>query len=344
MTSLLIIDLGGTKSRVGLFEFQEGRENCVFQKNYRNEQFAGIAEVIEAFYRDSSRRADVLCIALAGVVEGDTATLTNLDWRLEKGALQQRFSFEEILFINDLKALAASVPHLKDDEVVVLKTGEADPEEAAAVIAPGTGLGQGFLFFRDQGILARGSEGGHAGFSPQNDEELRFAGWMMQRSKAVSAEQACAGPGITLLYRFFTENEGLEPVETARRNASGVEDLAPVVVLGAAADPPCPVCMAVLNRYLAMLGSEASNLALKLYARGGVYIGGGVILHLLEAVSLEPFVQAFGSNEKMAELLAAIPVYIIRKEDAHLYGALHFAAATLGLATNRETGHLPGKE
>lgn len=331
MTSLLIVDLGGTKSRVGLFELEEDRQKCVLQNVYRNEEFAGIAEIIEAFYQQSPGRADHLCIAIAGVVEGDTATLTNLDWRLDMYSLQRRFSFEQALFINDLTALAAAVYQLEDDEAVVLKKGEVAKEEAVAIIAPGTGLGQGFLFPRGRDFLARGSEGGHAGFSPKNAEELRFAAWMIERSGAVSAEQVCAGPGITLLYRFFTEKEGLEPAEWLRQKASEIEDLAPLVVEGASSDPPCPVCKKVIDSYLAMLGTEAANLALKLYARGGVYIGGGVILHLLPAVSLEPFVAAFGRNEKMAELLASIPVFIITKEDAHLYGALHYAAARLGL-------------
>ncbi len=338
MTSVLIVDLGGTKSRVGLFEIQNDGEDCVFQRVYRNKEFTGIAEIIEAFHQQSPRRAKHLCIALAGVVEGDTATLTNLDWRIDMTSLQQRFFFEEVLFINDLTALAAAVSQLDDDEVVVLKKGEVEKDEAVAIIAPGTGLGQGFLFAQGRNFLARGSEGGHAGFSPKNDEELRFAAWVIERSGAASAERVCAGPGITLLYRFFTENEGLEPAEWVRQRASESEDLAPLIVEGASSANPCPVCMKVINRYLAMLGSEAANLALKLYARGGVYIGGGVILHLLAAVSLEPFVVAFGRNEKMAELLAAIPVFVIKKEDAHLYGALYYAAARLGLGRYSRKG------
>ncbi|HKJ65320.1 MAG TPA: glucokinase, partial [Desulfopila sp.] len=146
MTSVLVVDLGGTKSRVGFFEIEGDRENCALQRVYRNKDFTGIAEIIDTFHQQNPRRARHLCIALAGVVKGDRAALTNLDWRLDKKSLQQRFAFEEVLFINDLTALAAAVPQLEDDEMVVLKKGEVEKEEAGAIIAPGTGLGQGFFF------------------------------------------------------------------------------------------------------------------------------------------------------------------------------------------------------
>ena len=144
-------------------------------------------------------------------------------------------------------------------------------------------------------------------------------------NKDISAENVCSGPGLTLLYKYFIEKGDVLPAEWVSREALLREDLAPVIVDGAAAVDPCPLCTRVINCYLRLLGSESANLALKLYARGGVYIGGGVILHLLERVSLQPFIEAFIKKGKMSHLLSEIPVYIITKQHANLHGAMRYA-------------------
>jgi glucokinase len=330
MAFLLAVDLGGTKSRLGLSDLDSGADDFTHEEVYRNEDFSGIEEVIACFLKKYAVAADDLCLAVAGVVETGHASMTNLPWRISEEHLKDRFSLKRVTLINDLTALAAVIPHLREGEVVELKSGSAMTGQTIGVIAPGTGLGQGYLVPAGNSYIIRGTEGGHSGFTPTCQEELHFAAWMMKDSvTGVSAEQVCAGPGITSLYKYYNEVSGIAPAEWVRSRTENLEDLAAVVVEGAVATPPCPLCAKVIERYLAVFGSEAGNLALKLYARGGLYIGGGVILHLLGKVSFEPFRQAFTAKGKMSSLLHTIPVYVITKKHANVYGTLHYARDTM---------------
>jgi glucokinase len=326
MSFLLTIDLGGTRSRVGLTDLGRKDHGFSHETVYRNEDFTGIDEVIDHFFGEYKVKAEYACLAVAGIVETTVIKMTNLSWRIDTVFLKERFSFKEVWLLNDMAALAAVVPHLQQDEVVELKKGVAKKDETIAVIAPGTGLGQGYLV-RSYGndFIVSGSEGGHSTFAPANREELELYSWLLQSNKDVSAEDVCSGPGLTLLFNYFVDKGTLIPAEWVMSEAKGKEDLAPVIVEGAAAIDPCPLCSEVINFYLRLLGSESANLALKLYARGGVYIGGGVILHLLDRVSLQPFIKAFLRKGKMTHLLTEIPVYIIKKKHANLHGAMRYA-------------------
>ncbi len=326
MSFLLTIDLGGTRSRVGLTDLCKNDHGFIHEIVYQNDEFTGIDEVIGHFLEKYKVNADYACLAVAGIVETTVTNLTNLSWRIDTVFLQERFSFKKIWLLNDMAALAAIVPYLQQDEIVELKKGVVpQKDETIAVIAPGTGLGQGYLVGHGNDFIVKASEGGHSTFAPANEEELDLYRWLLKTNNDVSAECVCAGPGLTLLYKYYLETGVGRPTKWVSKEAGLKDDLAPVIVKGAAAAEPCPFCTKVIQCYLRLLGSESANLALKLYARGGVYIGGGVILHLLDRVSLQPFVDAFLRKGKMSHLLSEIPVYIIKKQHANLHGAMRYA-------------------
>lgn len=325
MSFLLTIDLGGTRSRVGLTDLDKKDHDFIHEAVYQNDDFTGIDEVIRCFFKDYKVGADYACLAVAGVVETPVTKMTNLSWKIDTVFLQEHFSFKKVWLLNDMAALAAIVPHLRQDEVAELKSGLPRKEETIAVIAPGTGLGQGYLVSNGNDFIVKGSEGGHSTFGPTNEEELDLYRWLLETNKEVSAEHVCSGPGLTLLYKYYIEMGAPLPAKWVSRKAEFKDDLAPVIVEGATATEPCLLCIKVIQCYLRLLGSESANLALKLYARGGVYVGGGVILHLLDRISLQPFIDAFLRKGKMSHLLSEIPVYIIKKQHANLHGAMRYA-------------------
>lgn len=310
---------------MGLTDLGKKDHAFIHETVYQNDDFTGIDEVIDRFLGEYKVNADYACLAVAGIVETTVTEMTNLSWRIDTVFLQERFSFKKVWLLNDMAALAAIVPHLQQDEVVELKKGVAKKDETIAVIAPGTGLGQGYLVKNGDNFIVKPSEGGHSTFAPVNEEELELYRWLLKTNKDVSAEKVCSGPGLTLIYKYYFEQDVVSPAEWVRNKVDFREDLAPVIVEGAAAVDPCPLCKKVINCYLRLLGSESANLALKLYARGGVYIGGGVILHLLNRISLQPFIEAFLRKGKMSHLLSEIPVYIIKKQHANLHGAMRYA-------------------
>jgi len=321
MASLLAVDLGGTKSRVGLYDLDSGADSTIVQSVFANKNYSGIHEVITAFLEEFDVTPDYGCLAVAGVIDGDSAVMTNLPWQVNTQALQKRFSLRKVFLLNDLTALAASIPYLTPEETFEIKGGIRKEGETIAVIAPGTGLGQGYLVPNGEGYIIKGSEGGHSGFSPANEEQVKLLSWMMKSSESVSAEQVCAGPAITTLYHYFVQQNNIIPADWLPEKIRMADDITPVVVSAGTGENGCPVCRKVVETYLAILGRETANLALKLYSRGGVYIGGGVILHLFDKIPFTSFVDGFLHTDKMRQLMNTIPVFGIKKEDALLYGA-----------------------
>ncbi|MDJ0621946.1 MAG: glucokinase [Desulfocapsaceae bacterium] len=330
MSYLLTIDLGGTNSRFGFTDLADTTAIFKTEAVYENVQFASIEEVIESFFAEHELKADYLCIAVAGVVEDGVVELTNLSWRADAAQLRDRFGFKRVWILNDMAALAEAIPSLHPDDLVELCSGVARKEETIGVIAPGTGLGQGYLIFHEGQYIARGSEGGHSTFAPTNIDELDLASWLLQHNLDMSIEQICSGPGLTQLYNYYIARGDVIPAEWVRQEVNLADNLAPIIVRGATSADPCPLCVQVINRFLSLLGSESSNLALKIYARGGIYIGGGVLLHLLGKVSFQPFVKAFRAKGKMTDLLQHIPVYIITKKHVNLHGAVVYAKKIVG--------------
>jgi glucokinase len=192
-----------------------------------------------------------------------------------------------------------------------------------AVIAPGTGLGEGFLVGVGGHVLVQGSEGGHCDFAPTCAIQAELLAWMRSRhpGEPVSYETFCSGMGIPLLYAFFKAS-GMAESATIREGLEAVADQTPVIVGGAIdGRNPCPLCAKTMDTFLAILGAEAGNLALKLYSTGGLYIGGGIMPRLAGRLSFAPLLAAFNHKEKMEALMQSIPVRLITRKDAALLGA-----------------------
>lgn len=330
MSSLLAIDLGGTNSRLGLADLDDSSGVFRTEAVYKNGDFTSIEEVIDCFFTEHKLKADYACIGVAGVVEDGVVDLTNLSWRVDADQLQNRFGFSGVWLINDMVTLAEAILSLQSDDLVEICSGETRKEGTIGIIAPGTGLGQGYLTFHEGQYIARGSEGGHSTFGPTNREEVDLARWMMEHNFDMSIEQICSGPGLTQLYKYYSARGEVLPAEWVRQEAKTTDNLAPIIVKGASAADPCPLCIQVINRFLGLLGSESGNLALKLYARGGLYIGGGVPLHMLGKISFQPFVEAFRTKGKMSGLLQSIPVFLITKKHINLHGAVLYAKEKIG--------------
>ncbi len=325
MASVLVADLGGTKSRLGIVDLENGATGFIVQAVYQNTDFDSFTDVLTTFFTENQTSADFACIAVAGVIEENTVNMTNLSWSIDGNLLQEKFSWSHIFLINDMTALAMGIPQLGDEDILELKGGVRQPMETIAVIAPGTGLGQGYLVPHNGSYLYKCSEGGHSGFAAATEDELELTRWLLQKYGFASAELVCSGPAISNLYHYYREKGEIKGDGDIAREVEMAEDATPIIVAGATSADPCPLCSQVVHTFISTLGGEAANQALKLYALGGVYIGGGVVGHLLGKVSFEPFIKRFLQKEKMRELLTTIPVYIIKNSDVLMLGALSHA-------------------
>jgi glucokinase len=321
---LLAGDIGGTKTLLGLFTYDGERPEPTAVHHFTTLDFDSLDEMIAGFLADAGRaRIDAACFGVAGPVLGETAHLTNVPWLVDAGETGRRFHVSHVSLLNDLQAMAYSVPVLKDEELAVLQEGDAVPDGNAALLAAGTGLGEALLHNIDGRFVPASSEGGHADFAARTDRELDLVRELTRLHGRVQYEAVLSGPGLVNIHRFL--HPGGCPVVKAAASEQAEADL-PAEITSAALAGRCPQCVETLDLFVSAYGAEAGNLALRSLATAGVYLGGGIAPKILPALKQGGFMDAFRAKDPMQDLLAAVPVRVILNPRAGLLGAATHAA------------------
>ena len=322
---ILAVDLGGSKCEMARYQPDDGA--FLGFARYASRDFASVEAILRRYQTECGPLPPRLALAVAGVVNGENGYLTNLDWQVKGAELRRAFALDFLLLLNDLTAVCAALPFLTANDLVVLQEGEVHADAPAAVLAPGTGLGEGMLLAGDDCRHALGGEGGHCDFAPTSDEQIELLRFMRRRHETVSFEMVAAGPGMIDLLRFCEEIGGLRAKADVAARLAAATDKTPIIVEAALATDFCPLCRKTLTLFLEILGAEAGNLALKLYARRGLYLAGGILPRLVGKISFAPFLAAFHNKKSMAALLATIPIFLVRHPHPALLGAARLAEA-----------------
>ncbi len=329
MTLLLAADIGGTKSVLAIFDLDNDLPPApIALEVYASSDFDGVVGLVETFLAETGNQPEYACLAMAGVVSKGQARLTNLPWMISESVLAKHFGLAAVWLINDLTAVCCSLPLLQKDDWLELQAGQEVQGGVRAVIAPGTGLGEGFMLEMGGVTWAQGTEGGHCDFAPTNAEQAALLAWMRgyYPEEPISYEMLCSGLGLPALYAFFKAS-GLAERPTLNAALTDAIDQTPLIINGALnEEQPCPLCRKSVDTFLAILGAEAGNLALKLYSTGGLYIGGGIMPRLVGRTSFAPMLAAFNNKEKMAALMATMPLRLIIRKDTALLGAAGYGA------------------
>jgi len=320
-------DIGGTKTNLALYAYENGHDRLVARKtaSYPSRDHATLGEIIRHFLADGPSDIRQACFGVAGPVKAGVVEVTNLPWIVDAAALQAELNFQQVSLLNDLEANAYGITTLLPHELLSLNP-RANPRQIGnrALIAAGTGLGEAGLLW--DGVTHRpfASEGGHASFAPNDtigDELLAF---LRRECGHVSWERVLSGAGMKNLYRFFRERSGrAEPAWLSAQLLHG--DLGAVVTQAGLAVQD-PVCIDALDCFTRNYGSEAGNLALKMLALGGVFIGGGIAPKMLPKLQSSIFLDAFYHKGRMSPLLQSTPVHVILNDKTALQGAGWFAA------------------
>lgn len=296
MTSL-IGDIGGTHARFALAE--GGVAQGV--RKLRLDAFPGLAEAALA-YLDGRRVARIM-LAAAGPIAQGRIRLTNRDWLLDPAALCAALG-APVELLNDFAALALSLPHLAAEDLLHLGGGRAEPDAPRAVLGPGTGLGVAGLL---PGGVVLPTEGGHITLAAADEREASLLARLRARHAPVSAESVLSGPGLALLHGAIAEHEG---AHVPQRDAAAV----------LAARQDCPVAAATVAQFLAFLGGFAGDVALMLGARGGVFLGGGILPRIADALPASQLRPRFEAKGRMSGYVEPIPLAAILRDDAALKG------------------------
>lgn len=299
----LVADIGGTNARFGLVTAPGAAPSHVAVLS--GAVYPTLPDAVAAYLSEHAGgvRPGAACLAVAGPIDGDRYRLTNSPWAGSTRDLDVPY----VKLLNDFEALAVSLPHLRADELVPL--GDPEPSYGVkAVLGPGTGLGVGGLVPTDHGWVPIPGEGGHVTVPAADDRELEIVRALRAEGlDQVVAEHVLSGPGLARLHRAL-----------ARVNGVAAPSLAASEIVARLGDP---LCAETVEVFCGMLGSFAGNVALTLGARGGVYLGGGVLPRIVERVCASSFRARFADNPDMSAYLAAIGTSLIVAPQPALTGA-----------------------
>ncbi len=315
---LLVGDVGGTKTVLALFSSApESSDQALVERTYTSQDYGDLEAIIDSFLTEADRRAVLASFAVAGPSAGGRVRVTNLPWEIDAQRIAGRFDLEQVVLINDLEAIARSIPHLSPLDLLTLHPGERDPHGPLAVIAPGTGLGEAYLTWNGAGYTAHPSEGGHADFAPNDGLQAELWAFLRKEFGHVSVERVASGGGIPNLYRFLRDRHGT--AELADR-LNGAEDPTPLIV-SAAVEKRSALCEETIRMFVSILGAEAGNLALKILATGGIYLAGGLPPRILSFLQDDGFLETIRAKGRFAPWIERIPVHVVLSPRAALLGA-----------------------
>ncbi len=319
---LLAGDIGGTKTNLAVFSHEARWRVPLAEETFPSAQYPSLEALVREFLSHIDLPVDHASFGVAGPVVAHRATITNLPWVMEETQLSQALNIPSVRLLNDLDAIAHAVPYLESTDLHTLNVGQPVPEGAIAVIAPGTGLGEAFLTWDGSHYQAHTSEGGHADFAPTNALEIDLLRYLLERFPHVSFERVCSGRGIPNIYAFLKDRDYAEESPDLAKQLATADDRTPIIFNAALSEEaPSELCIATLNAFVSILGAEAGNLALKVLATDGVYLGGGIPPRILSFLENGRFMQAFLHKGRFSGLLAHVPVHIILSPNVALLGA-----------------------
>ena len=311
----LVADIGGTNARFALVDDQYGQpvEPC----NLRCAEYPTVVDAVRHYLdRVNLGEPCQAAISVASPVTGDTLHMMNHSWSFSVNETRKALGLQHLKVLNDYTALALALPCLMENQCMQVGSGSSLSGHPIAVLGPGTGLGvSGVIPVGDHWVPLE-SEGGHVTYGPVNERERQIMSAIADQYSHISAESLVSGPGLALLYETITR---IETGEGKTLHPSDISNLA--------LNKTCDWAVEALTIFCDILGSVAGNLALTLGARGGVYIGGGIVLKIIDAFVQSGFRHRFEQHGRLTGYLQQIPTYVINTDYPALTGAVVSLAA-----------------
>ncbi len=324
---ILAGDVGGTKCNLALFAENNGKLRFVFRERFASKEFAQFDLIIREFLRRAApclggEKIRAAGFGVAGPVINNRIHATNLPWIVDADVLAGEVGVKSIVLVNDLGATGHSLEHLPLEDFCVLNVGSPLPGASRALLAAGTGLGEGILFWDGHRYKVVPSEGGHSDFSPRTDQQIELLKFMRHRYPQVSWELILSGRGFRTLHEFIAPSVKHPIFEDPDA------DPAPFITKSGL-DHSCPVCVETLDLWTNIYGAEAGNLALKVLALGGVYVAGGIAVKILPKMKDGTFFNSFKDKWHFGQMLSDVPVSVVLNESAPLIGAAYEAYGSI---------------
>ena len=343
-------DIGGTKTHLALFDWKKDRVDPVRLESFHSADYTSLEDMLTEFLApptapqsiddvaaekgdaveverpaEKSQKIDAACFGIAGPVIENRCQTTNLPWVVDGATLAKQFDIPRVKLLNDLEAMAYGVLLLRPDEVEVLNAGTPPAQnQALALIAAGTGLGESILFWNGSRYQPTPSEGGHADFAPNNDNEIELLRHLRSSYLHVSYERVLSGPGLHAIYDYVRDSKKNEPTWLAEQIKAGDPAAA---IAEAGLKGQADIAKQALDLFASIYGAEAGNLALKGMTLNGVYVGGGIAPKLLAKLKDGTFMKSFTNKGRYKRVMSSIPVKVVMNQKTALLGAASVAAS-----------------
>src|SRR5262249_32244511 len=316
---LIAGDIGGTTTDLAIYSIESGPRAPLAQREVQSGDYSSIQAIVAEFLADVHMPVDVASFAVAGPVIAGHVKTTNLPWIMDELTLARDLNLRAAHLLNDLEAVARAVPVLQPPDLLRLNEGEPVVTGPIGVIAPGTGLGESFLTWDGSRYVAHSSEGGHADFAPTDERQIHLLQYLLQRFDHVGVERVCSGIGVPNIYEYLRDEEQIPEQPGVAQAIASAKDRTKAII-SAANDPdhPSALCQETIHVLASILASEAGNLFLKVLATGGVYLAGGIALHVLGALQEPRFMETFTRKGRFKELMARVPIHAITTRAALL--------------------------
>ena len=337
---LLAGDVGGTKTLLGLYKEAPERPVRIEAGEFTTLEYDSLVPMIREFLKAAGVESKAIAAAafgVAGAVTDQVARLTNVPWLVDAAAIGEAAGLRRVRLLNDLEAMANSVPVLEPGELLTLQYGVAQAGGNAGIIAAGTGLGEAILLNVDGRFQPGATEAGHADWGARTPRDIELLIALTRVYGRCSNEHIISGPGLVNVYQFTHDSFGsrsfISPAALVpARTCVGVGPMGdpadlPAAISRSALEKRCDKCVEALDLFVAAYGAESGNLALRTVATAGVYVGGGIAPKILPALQTGLFLDAFRAKEPLADFVATIPVHVILNAEAGLLGAAVHANA-----------------
>ncbi|MCK5725799.1 MAG: glucokinase [Thiotrichaceae bacterium] len=311
---ILAADIGGTKSWLSLCEWDAKVKGAkpVYEALYASADFDDFTSLLQHFLQAAELEAnhviDTMCLALPGVINNGRCRLTNLDWALDREALQSTFTIPTVLFVNDFQAAAIGTKSLKADDFICLNAAAVDKKAITVVTGAGTGLGMAWMDSTQASQQLFSTEGGHCDFAPTTVEQMSLLRFLLEQYEHVSYERILSGAGLVQLYRFYQPDhkQTTQEINALARQGNAEAN-------------------AAIRLFVAIYAAYIGNLALLYKPAGGIYIAGGIAKHILPWMQEKAFINHYLHKGRMRHLAENTAVFLVTNNRLGLEGAILLA-------------------
>lgn len=332
---ILAGDIGGTKTVLAVYAgITQVPAHPVHETRFTSAEYQSFETIVKDFLDQTGAKPQAACFGVAGPVKDRHCRITNLPWEISADEIERTCGIPKVSLINDLEAIAVSVPHLDKDALFTLNPGNPDPRGNRAVVAPGTGLGVAFLVWTGARYRAFASEGGHTAFSPRYPRDVKLLEFLTRRYGHVSFERVCSGSQLPNIYEYLLENKIFWEPAWLKEKLAAAADKTPVIV-EAALENKADICVATLDMFVRALGTVTGNMAVTLLPTGGIYLGGGIPPRILKRLARPDFLGSIADKGRFFSLCASMPVHVILDPNAALHGAAWYGFENITDLGNR---------